>query len=293
MVDDAQVFDLGFARYDEQRTSRRARNWAIIVDGIRQVLGLGRGTGAKFVSWSLIAFAVLPALALVVIAAAVKSIGLDQAGIQIPSYPDYFDLASAPIALLVALVAPRLITTDRRDGVLPLYAVRPITVGEYVAARWIALTGVIFVMLIVAEGALYSWNLFAADNPLTWLGDNMLLAPRIIAASFVSALLLATIALVVSTFTRRPMYAAVATLMVMFVATSLAGMSGELLGEGLLRSLMQLIGVFQVRSDVVRWIFGHPVFGAPHGAVQLVWVLVACAAMGYVALVRVRRLVRQ
>lgn len=293
MTDSAEVFDLGFARYEEERTPHAARVGAIVRDGVRQSLGFGRGTGAKFVSWTLIVFAVLPALALVLLAALVAAVGVAADGIEIPSYPEYFDLATGPIMLLVAIIAPRLVTADRRDGVLPLYAARPISIGEYVLARWLSLVIVVFGMLVIAEGSLFLWNLFAAPDILHWISVNKLLAPRIIASSLIIAVLFSMLATLASVLTSRQGYATMITLIVIFVGSTLSSIATGLLESGPLQSALQLLGVLQIRSDLVSWLFGRDLApGAPAGWIQLAWFAAVSIAMGAAALALIRKQVR-
>ena len=64
----AEIFDLGYQGYAGERTSPWRRRRAIVRDGVRIMLGLGRGAGAKVAPWLFIALAVLPALAVIVIA---------------------------------------------------------------------------------------------------------------------------------------------------------------------------------------------------------------------------------
>ena len=123
----AEIFDLGYRGYEGERTSRWRRRLAIWRDGVRISLGLGRSAGAKFASWSLIALAVVPVVVLVVVSAFLSPAEEVEEDFELPSYPDYYEWASLPLGLFAAVVAPLLICPDRRDGVLSLYASRPIT----------------------------------------------------------------------------------------------------------------------------------------------------------------------
>ena len=73
-----------------------------------------------------------------------RDLGLPLAGggaaedFELPSYADYYDWAIVPLGLFAAVVAPLLLCPDRRDGVLSLYAARPITPTDYVGSRWAA-----------------------------------------------------------------------------------------------------------------------------------------------------------
>src|SRR4029453_12843198 len=165
----AEIFDLGYQPYEGERTSRRARRRAIWRDGIRISLGLGRGAGAKVAPWLLIAIALVPALILVVIAAFAGSTASNPDDFELPSYAEYYEFAIVPLALFSAVVAPLLVCPDRRDGVLSLYAPRPITPTDYVASRWLGFFTVAATVATIPEAVLFVWNLLDAHDTGSWI----------------------------------------------------------------------------------------------------------------------------
>ena len=114
------------------RTDRWARRRAIGRTGIRISLGLGRGTGAKIAPWLLLGLALLVPVVVLVVVSAFVGPATDPDDFELPSYSEYYEWAMVPLALFAAVVAPLLICPDRRDGVLALYAARPITPLDYV-----------------------------------------------------------------------------------------------------------------------------------------------------------------
>jgi len=128
------------------------------VTGSGSRLGLGRGAGAKIAPWRLIALALVPVLVLIVIASFAASLGGDTANVDLPSFAEYYEFAIVPISLFAAIVAPLLVCPDRQDGVLALYAARPITVTDYVAARWAAFLTVAAVATWLPEALLFGWT---------------------------------------------------------------------------------------------------------------------------------------
>ena len=70
-----------------------------------------------------------------------------------------------PLGLFAAVVAPLLICPDRRDGVLALYAARPITPLDYVGARWAAFLTVSLAAVWLPEAILFAWNVLDAGSP--------------------------------------------------------------------------------------------------------------------------------
>jgi ABC-2 type transport system permease protein len=288
----AEVFDLGYRPYEGDRTSRWRRTAAIWRDGIRISLGLGRGASAKIAPWLLIALALVPVLILIVIASFAGSVSEDDSEVDLPSYAEYYEFAIVPIGLFAAIVAPLLLCPDRRDGVLSLYAARPITATGYVAARWAAFFTVSAVVVWVPEALLFTW--YALDAPQTgsWLGDNWDVVPRFLLSGITLAVVFTTLSLFAASFTTRRAYAAVSTLAVLFVGGAIGGIAGENF-SGSFADALSLADVLQAVIDTVHWIFGDDLSERPlPGAVSALWVAGLSVALGIALLLRTQRLMR-
>ena len=182
-----EVFDLGYRGYEGERTGRFGRRRAIWRDGIRISLGLGRGLGAKFTSWLLLGLALVPIVVLVVVSAFLSPLEEARNDFDLPSYADYFDWAHIPLGLFAAVVAPLLLCPDRREGVLSLYAARPITPADYVGSRWAAFLTVMALAGWLPLTVLFTWNALDASSPGRFVVDNWDLLPRILAGRFPAA----------------------------------------------------------------------------------------------------------
>ncbi len=207
---EGRVFDIGYQRYEGPRGGRAQARVAIFKDGIRTALGIGRGWRLKIVPWLSIFAAVLTALIMAIIVVTVDRV-LDgsEATIDLPSHSDYYGIASIILFLFAALVGPELLCPDRRSGVINLYLVRPLNGVDYVGARW---TAFLFVMLLVAclpQFVLLTGLVLGDPNPWGYLRDNWLDVPKFLGAGFALALYVTTLALAVSAFTTRSVYAAV------------------------------------------------------------------------------------
>ena len=164
-ADRAEIFDLGYQGYDGERTSRWRRRRAIWRDGVRISLGLGRGTGAKVAPWLLIAPGARAD------GGARRARRVPRLGRRptpttssCPRMPSTTSSRSSRSALFAAVVAPLLVCPDRRDGVLSLYAARPITPTDYVASRWSAFFTVAAIVACIPEAVLFVWNLLDAQR---------------------------------------------------------------------------------------------------------------------------------
>jgi ABC-2 type transport system permease protein len=288
----AQVFDLGYRPYEGERTSRWRRTRAIWRDGIRISLGLGRGAGAKIAPWLLIALALVPVLILIVIASFAASVSGDSSDVEPPPYAEYYEFAIVPIGLFAAIVAPLLLCPDRRDGVLSLYAARPITAVDYVLARWASFLTVSAVAVWLPEALLFTWNALDAPSKGSWLADNWDVVPRFLASGAILAVVFTTLSLFTASFTTRRAYAAVSTLAVLFVGAAIGGIATENF-SGALADALSLADVLQAVTDTVHWIFGDELGDRPlPGAVSALWLAGLSAALGIGLLLRTQRLMR-
>lgn len=288
----AEVFDLGYRSYEGERTSRWLRRRAIWRDGVRISLGLGRGAGAKIAPWLLIGFALVPVLVLVIVASVAGSLGGDPEEIDLPSFAEYYDFAIIPIALFAATVAPLLLCPDRRDGVLSLYAARPITATDYVAARWAAFLAVAAGAAMLPEVILFIWTALDASSTGSWLGDNWAVVPRFIAASLILASVLTTLTMLTASFTTRRAYASVATLAILFVGSAIGGIAEDNF-SGTLSDAMSLAGLPVAIVDTIHWVFGDDLSERPFsGPVQALWLACVTVTLGAVLLWRTRRQAR-
>src|SRR3954469_11690411 len=134
------VFDIGYQGYTGVREGRDRGRKAIYKDGIRTALGLGRGGRAKILPW--LFMVVLSGIALImalIIGAADRLGGPGTAErANLPTHSDYNGIASIIVFVFAAIVGPELLCRDKRDRVINLYLVRPLTGTDYIAARWAA-----------------------------------------------------------------------------------------------------------------------------------------------------------
>jgi ABC-2 type transport system permease protein len=288
----AEIFDLGYRGYDGQRTSRWSRRRAIWRDGVRISLGLGRSTGAKFASWLLLALALVPIVVLVVFAAFLSPAEEAADDFELPSYPDYYEWAILPLGLFAAVVAPLLLCPDRRDGVLSLYAARPISASDYVGSRWAAFLTVFTIAAWLPEVVLFTWNALDAPGTGSWLTDNWDVVPRFLVAGAVVAIPLTTLSLLTASYAKRRAYATVATLAVVLVGGAIGGIARESF-DGSVADIGSLADLTQVSLDAVRWIFGGEPDPPRAGWMSSLWLLGVTIVMGAWLVRRTQQLVRE
>ena len=254
-VAEGEVFDLGYRHYDGAREGRWRSRWAIWRDGVRTALGLGRSVSKKVAPFGLIALAWLPALIVIIITGFVSTFGGDIEEIGGPTFAENYGWGLIFITLFSAVVAPELLCPDRRQGVITLYLVRPITPIDYVAARWFAFFSVLLLVLWIPQALLFGWSALSADEPLRWASDHADVIPRFLLAGAVIAAPMTALAMMASSFTTRRPYAAVATLAIVLIGAALSGIGQEFSGD--VGDWSTLLNVPDVTLAVSDSIFGE------------------------------------
>jgi ABC-2 type transport system permease protein len=205
------VFDIGYQRYAGAREGRDRSRRAVFLDGVRIALGLGRGPRALVLPWFFIAVLVLIALVMALIAGAAERMGGPGAAqaLDLPSHNDYYAIASLVLFVFGAVVAPELLCRDKREGVLQLYLVRPLTGTDYIVARWAAFLAVMVAAAWLPQVILLLGLAAGDPNPGQYLRQHWLDIPRFLAAGFAMAAYVTTLAMLTASFTTRRAYAAV------------------------------------------------------------------------------------
>lgn len=225
------VFDIGYQRYDGPREGRGRSRLAVFKDGVRAALGLGRGGKAKILPWAFIGAMVAVGFILALVAGFLLRVAGPEAVDQIPSHSDFYGIASMFYLVFAAVVAPELLCPDRRNRVIDLYLVRPLTGSDYIAARWLAFLCVALLAAWLPQLVLLMGRVMGNPEPVAYMRDNWLDLPRLLAAGAAIAVFTTTLALLVAAFTTRRAYAAV-FLVGLFVITApfTIGLSQEIDG---------------------------------------------------------------
>jgi len=197
-------------------------------------------------------------------------------------WPDHPTVtAIAPLMLFGAALGPEMFCPDRRSGALVLYLVRPITVRDYLLARWLGFFTVSLAILWLPQLLLFATRAFTAENPLEWLQDHPMLLPQIALSGIALAALLTTIALAVSSFTDRRPYAAASVLGLLIGSIVVAGIAAEIAG-GTTGDWLELMNLLLPVNYLNNWIFGEG--SGPLSAPVYVGQLVAIVGLGWAIL---------
>ena len=250
------VFDLGFRRYEGPREGRRRAVLAVYKDGLRAAAGLGRGGRAKVVPWLFVAAALIPALVMALVAGAVNRLAPGfNASTDLPSFSDYYRIASIVLLVFGALVAAELFCTDRRTRAISLYLVRPLRATDYAAARWAALVTVMLVACWLPQFVLAAGLVLGAPDPGAYLRGNWADIPRFLLSGALLAVYVATLGALVSSFTTRRTYATAFLVGAFVLSAAVVGGAVHAVSSGTARWIA-LLGVRNVPLFLNDRVFG-------------------------------------
>lgn len=205
------VFDIGYQRYEGGREGRHRAITAVFKDGIRIALGLGRGPRAKVLPFFFIALLNAIALVMAMIIGAAERLGGPGAAekLNLPGHTDYYAIVSMIVFVFSAIVAPELLTRDKREGTINLYLVRPLSSSDYLVARWSAFLLVMTIAVWLPQFILLLGLAGGDPTPMTYLQTHWLDIPRFLVAGLAMSVYVTTIAMLTASFTERRAYAAV------------------------------------------------------------------------------------
>ena len=213
---EGQLFDLGYQHYDGPREGRMRARKAVFADGFKTTLGLGRGASAKILPMLLFAAAMAPAVVLALIASLTDGL------LDVPGHSIYYQIVSIVLLIFAAIIAPELLCPDRRNGVISLYLVRPLSITDYLAARWLAFFAITLLLVYSGQIVLLAGLILSAADPMEYMQDNWLDIPRILAAGFLLAAFITTLPLAVSAFTDRRAIATVVVIGLFIISAASA-----------------------------------------------------------------------
>lgn len=201
---EAQVYDLRYQRYSGPREGRGRSRRAVFESGVRAVLGVGRGGRAKILPALLFVSAMAPAVVFIIILAFAGEGASD----FIPGAGDYYNVVGTVLILFAAVMAPELLIPDRRENILQLYFVRPLTPVDYLSMRFLAFFAITLALVYSGQIVLQAGLILASEAPLDYIRDNWGDGPRILLVGAAIALFTSIAPLAVAAFTTRRAYAA-------------------------------------------------------------------------------------
>jgi ABC-2 type transport system permease protein len=264
----------------------------------KTALGLGRGGRAKVLPFTFIGLLAGIALIMALVAGAAERMAGPGAAerLNLPSHADFYGIASIILFVFAALVGPELLCRDRREGIIHLYLVRPLTGTDYLLARLAAFLTVMVAAAWVPQVILLLGLAGGDPSPGDYLQKHWLDIPRFLAAGLAMAAYCTTLALLTASFTTRRAYASV-FLVGLFVITApfTTGVAEEVGGKA--GQWISMFNLTNIPLHVNDLIFGEvsemtedaPARALP-AAIRIGWYLAWTLVPGLILWWRYRRL---
>lgn len=271
---DAQIYERGYRRYEGERTGVAGAIKTLVIHSIRAILGLGRSARYKIMPLAVIGFAFTPAIVFVGVAALLPG-DLEEG--FLPSYAEYYGFISAALFLFAAFVAPELLCTDRRTGMLGVYLASPLDRRSYLVGKTIAISSILAIVTIGPPLLLLISLSLEDAGPDSW-SEGIGLGLRIIAAGGVMSAIFASISMAVSATTDRR---GAATATILGVLLGSTAVTNALIEGGGLSQLLHLGDLLSLPFELAFRIHGEEGdWSQREVSTSLMWL----AAVGIVAL---------
>ncbi len=215
----ARIHDRGHRPYDGARLGTRHSVTVLFLQGFWRVAGRRRPIWAKLLFGATLLLAYLPAVVFIGLAALLEDDDLRD--LVIPTYGEYYGFVTSAIILGAAIVAPELLCTDRRSGMLGLYLASPLNRDTYLAARALAV-GAVMALVTLGPPMLLLVALSLQGAGPDGIGDILLVFVRVVGAGLGVAAPIGALTLAVSASTDRRAAASAGIIMIILVSSAVA-----------------------------------------------------------------------
>jgi ABC-2 type transport system permease protein len=253
---EARILDRGYRRYTGPQRGTRGAIYTLAVNTAQRALGLRRSFWSKIFPLLAIAIAYVPAIVFVGITVLVKDVPngevmLDETRL-LPPISGYYRFVWAAILVFVGFVAPEVLCTDRRNGMLGLYLASPLNRNTYLVAKALAVMGIL-ALVTVGPPLLYLLGLTLNDRGPDGFGGFLVTLGKVLLAGFaVAAMQVALSFAVAATTTRRA--AASAAIILILLASAI--LTNTLVNAADVNSNLLLFDLLFLPFEVVYRIFG-------------------------------------
>lgn len=221
---EARILDRGYRHYDGTRSGVGGAMASVMRHSMQRALGLRRTLWAKILPFAAVLIAYLPA---VVFVGVVALFPLEEVPYDfVPSYGDYYGYIIAAIMVFVALVAPEVLCTDRRTGMLGVYLASPLNRDTYLLAKTAAIAATVALVCLGPPVLVLVANVLQSQGP-EGIGDILTTALRVIGAGVALTLLYSGVTMGVASLTDRKAIASAAVILTFLVPITVTGILTE------------------------------------------------------------------
>jgi ABC-2 type transport system permease protein len=249
---DAHIVERGFQPYEGERSGVRGAIRSVSWESIRATLGLGRPARYKIFPVIAIVIAYLPAVVFIGVAILIPGNILDPE--EVADYPGYYGFVTLAILLFAAMVAPEVLVSDRRNGMLAMYLSTPLDRVTYLTAKAIAVVSTLALVTLGPPVLMLLGYTVDGSGP-GGFGGWLLVLFRIAVSGLAVSAALTAVSMAASSLTDRRAFAAIAIVLVVLVSPALAAA----LVEGAdLSPYWRLLDLYSMPFELVYRIFGQP-----------------------------------
>jgi ABC-2 type transport system permease protein len=213
----ARIVDRSYRPYDGPRGGVGMSMLTVVKHSIQRSLGVKRTIWQKVLPAATIAISYIPAIVYIGLAALIPAENRP-AGL-LPSYAEYYGFITTGLVIFTSFVAPEVLCTDRRTGMLGLYLASPLDRNTYLVSKAAAVAAVLAVVTTGPQLLMMVAYALIGDGPGGPV-DYLVLILRILAAGLAITALYTALSLCVSSFTARRA-AASATIILMLLTSAI------------------------------------------------------------------------
>lgn len=240
------IHDIGYQRYTGPRLGRWYAVRSLYVHSVRTAFGIGRTGKSKVFPW----FVVGIAFAVALIAVAVRS----QSKTVFISYLTFPDTIEVPVLLMLAIVAPELVSRELRAQVLPLYFSRPLRRTDYALAKFAALATALWLVFAGPQLLMFLGGVFSRTDGAAGAWVEFTDFAVGVAYAAIAAVVFSAIGILVASLSGRRAVAAAAIVATFLVTVPVVGVL-EALGSETTKQLVPVINPVSLVEGVKVWVF--------------------------------------
>jgi ABC-2 type transport system permease protein len=252
----ARILDRGYRPYEGRRRGRIYAARSVIRQSFQRCLGIRRPGTAKVFPIIAVFIAYVPAIVFIGTTALIKDkrpADFDQFIRNfLPGYGAYYGYIVAAIVVFVGFVAPEVLCTDRRNGLLGMYLSSPLNRDLYLLAKAVAVA-LALVLVTLGPPLLYLVGLAMNGRGPDGVGGFAATFGKIAVAGVVVALINVALSFAVSSTTTRR--AAASAAVIFFLVGSWVVTEALVSGAQFNRTLL-LLDVLLLPLELAYRIFG-------------------------------------
>jgi ABC-2 type transport system permease protein len=250
MAEHARILERGYRKYEGDRGGVGASIGTATKHAIQRSLGLKRTVWQKVLPVVSIGMAYIPAIVFVGLVALSERFRFE--GDFGPTYAEYYGFVNAAILIFTAFVAPEILCTDRRSGMLGLYLASPLNRNTYLLSKALAVLTILSVVTIGPVLLVLAGKTILGRGP-DGIDGWFLTFGRVLLSGLAVSFLYGSLSLAISSLTTRR---AVASAAIVIVLAASAASVESLISSGASPNLRAL-HLFALPFQLVYRIYGE------------------------------------